>query len=112
MCEVLGVESVPVPADAAGRMDLDAREAALASGRVGTVVLTAGTTGLGAVDPIAEALALRGRYGCRLHVDAAYGGFFALLAHDQRGTGPLGPETAARLGAGGDCGSGVGGPDR
>ncbi len=26
-----------------------------------------------------EALALRERYGCRLHVDAAYGGFFALL---------------------------------
>jgi hypothetical protein len=56
MCEVLGVESVAVPADAAGRMDLDALEPLLASGRVGTVVLTAGTTGLGAVDPVAEAL--------------------------------------------------------
>jgi glutamate/tyrosine decarboxylase-like PLP-dependent enzyme len=105
MCEVLGVESVPVAADAAGRMDLDALEAVLASGRVGTVVLTAGTTGLGAVDPIAEALALRDRYGCRLHVDAAYGGFFALLAHDEQGTGLLGRETAARLRAVGDCDS-------
>ena len=45
----------------------------------GTVVLTAGTTGLGAVDPIHEALALRERYGVRLHVDAAYGGFYTLL---------------------------------
>ena len=61
MCEVLGVESVPVTADAAGRMDLDALEELLATGEVGTVVLTAGTTGLGAVDPIAEALALRDR---------------------------------------------------
>jgi glutamate/tyrosine decarboxylase-like PLP-dependent enzyme len=77
----------------------------LASGRVGTVVLTAGTTGLGAVDPITEALALRERYGCRLHVDAAYGGFFALLARDTGGAGPLGAETAARLRAVAACDS-------
>ena len=105
MCEVLGVESVPVTADAAGRMDLDALEELLATGEVGTVVLTAGTTGLGAVDPIAEALALRDRYGCRLHVDAAYGGFFALLAWDTDGAKLLGPETAARLRAVGGCDS-------
>jgi glutamate/tyrosine decarboxylase-like PLP-dependent enzyme len=82
MCEVLGMRSVPVPADDAGRMDLDALEALLRGGGVSTVVLTAGTTGLGAVDPIEEALGLRDRYGCRLHVDAAYGGFFTLLAWD------------------------------
>jgi glutamate/tyrosine decarboxylase-like PLP-dependent enzyme len=105
MCEVLGVESVPVAADAAGRMDLDALEEVLATGRVGTVVLTAGTTGLGAVDPIAEALALRDRYGCRLHVDAAYGGFFALLAAEGEGAELLGPDTAARLRAVGACDS-------
>ena len=105
MCEVLGVESVAVPADAAGRMDLDALEQVLASGRVGTVVLTAGTTGLGAVDPVAEALALRDRYGCRLHVDAAYGGFFTLLAWDEEAAKLLGPETAARLRAVGECDS-------
>ena len=62
-----------------GRMDLDALEAPCARGDVGTVVLTAGTTGLGAVDRIDEALALRERYGVRIHVDAAYGGFFTLL---------------------------------
>jgi glutamate/tyrosine decarboxylase-like PLP-dependent enzyme len=105
MCEVLGVESVAVPADAAGRMDLDALEELLAAGRVGTVVLTAGTTGLGAVDPIAEALALRERYGCRLHVDAAYGGFFTLLAGDEDGAKLLEPDTAARLRAVGACDS-------
>jgi glutamate/tyrosine decarboxylase-like PLP-dependent enzyme len=105
MCEVLGVESVAVAADAAGRMDLDALERVLATGRVGTVVLTAGTTGLGAVDPVAEALALRERYGCRLHVDAAYGGFFALLAWDEDAAKLLGPETAARLRAVGACDS-------
>jgi glutamate/tyrosine decarboxylase-like PLP-dependent enzyme len=80
MCQVLGVESVAVPATADGRMDLDAVEAECRRGDVGTVVLTPGTTGLGAVDRVDEALALRERYGVRLHVDAAYGGFFCLLA--------------------------------
>ena len=79
MCGVLGVESRAVPTDAVGRIDLDAVEAECARGGVGTVVLTAGTTGLGAVDDIAGALALRERYGVRLHVDAAYGGFYALV---------------------------------
>jgi glutamate/tyrosine decarboxylase-like PLP-dependent enzyme len=80
MCQVLGVESVGVPASADGRIDLDAVERECRRGGVGTVVLTPGTTGLGAVDRVDEALALRERYGVRLHVDAAYGGFFALLA--------------------------------
>jgi glutamate/tyrosine decarboxylase-like PLP-dependent enzyme len=80
MCRVLGIEGHPVPADGQGRIDLDALEDVLRTGDVGTVVLTAGTTGLGAVDPIHAALALRDRYGVRIHVDAAYGGFFTLLA--------------------------------
>ena len=80
MCGVLGVDTVKVPADGSGRMDAGALERVLETGSVGTVVLTTGTTGLGAVDPVDEVLALRDRYGCRLHVDAAYGGFYALLA--------------------------------
>jgi len=79
MCQVLGVEATAVPATPEGRIDLDAVEAECRRGGVGTVVLTPGTTGLGAVDAIDEALALRERHGVRLHADAAYGGFFALL---------------------------------
>ncbi|WP_410649144.1 pyridoxal phosphate-dependent decarboxylase family protein [Amycolatopsis sp. cmx-4-54] len=80
MCGVLGVEGHTVPVDARGAMDLDALEDLLRTGKIGTVVLTAGTTALGTVEPIHEALALRERYGVRVHVDAAYGGFFRLLS--------------------------------
>jgi glutamate/tyrosine decarboxylase-like PLP-dependent enzyme len=69
MCAVLGVEAIAT----------DDLEAAAASGRVGTVVVTAGTTGLGTVDAVEEAVTWRERYGVRVHVDAAYGGFFTLL---------------------------------
>jgi glutamate/tyrosine decarboxylase-like PLP-dependent enzyme len=81
MCQVLRMGSRSVPAGADGRIDLDALDVACARGDVGTVVLTAGTTSLGAIDRIDEALALRERHGVRIHVDAAYGGFFALLDH-------------------------------
>ena len=57
----------------------DALETELRKGDVGTVVVTLGTTAIGAVDPLDEILALRQRYGFRIHVDAAYGGYFRLI---------------------------------
>ncbi len=77
---VLQMPFTTVAADAAGRMDLNALEDELRRGDVGTVVVTMGTTGLGAVDPLPQILALRGRYGFRIHLDAAYGGYFRLIA--------------------------------
>ena len=82
MCRLLGMEAVAIPTTPAGTMDLDALEQALKSERIGTVVATTGTTGLGAVDPVHEIVALCRRFGARVHVDAAYGGFFRLIADD------------------------------
>ncbi|MGW1064938.1 pyridoxal phosphate-dependent decarboxylase family protein [Streptomyces aureus] len=92
MCHVLGVASHAVRTDARGRMDLEDLERVLRTGEVGTVVVTAGTTGLGAVDPVDEILPLARRHGVRVHVDAAYGGFFTLLAGADGPEGlPAGP---------------------
>ncbi|MEW6440239.1 MAG: pyridoxal-dependent decarboxylase [bacterium] len=75
---VLGVPFCAIPVDARGRMDLGALEEALAGRGIGTVVATLGTTAAGAVDPLPAILALRECYDFRLHVDAAYGGYFIL----------------------------------
>jgi glutamate/tyrosine decarboxylase-like PLP-dependent enzyme len=87
MCEVIGARGVEIAVDGRGRMDLDDLRAKLKSHRIGTVVMTSGTTGLGAVDPIDEALELRREFGFRIHVDAAYGGFFKLLADEDETLG-------------------------
>ncbi len=77
---VLKLDYTGVAADRCGRMRMDALEDELRKGDVGTVVATLGTTAIGAVDPLDEILALRERYGFRVHVDAAYGGYFRLIA--------------------------------
>ena len=77
---VLQLPFASVASDTAGRIDLNALEDELRKGDVGTVVTTLGTTALGAVDPLHEILALQAKYGFRIHVDAAYGGYFRLIA--------------------------------
>ena len=67
--------------DARGRMDVQALRSRLARGDVGTVVATMGTTATGSVDPLAEILPLRQKYGFRIHADAAYGGYFQLAGN-------------------------------
>ncbi len=77
--EVLRLEFDAVPCDTRSRMDIDALEQKLKQGNVGTVVATLGTTGTGAVDALPDILALRDKYGFRLHADAAYGGYYVLV---------------------------------
>jgi glutamate/tyrosine decarboxylase-like PLP-dependent enzyme len=78
--EVVGARHETVAATAHGTLDLAALEERLQQGGVGTVVTTLGSTGLGMLDPVDRIADLCEEYDARLHVDAAYGGFFAILA--------------------------------
>lgn len=84
--DVLGIEFSPVAVDAAGRMSAADIEKQLQAGDVGTVVVTMGNTGLGAVDPLCDVLKLREQFDFRIHADAAYGGYFSLSDELQEAT--------------------------
>ncbi|MGK5543742.1 pyridoxal phosphate-dependent decarboxylase family protein [Streptomyces sp. URMC 127] len=103
MCHLLGVPVLTVPVDARGRMDMGGLERLLSTGAAGTVVATTGTTALGAVDPLHRIVPLARRYGVRVHADAAYGGFFRLLADGEQA--PVAPETREALRALAQCDS-------
>ena len=76
---VLKLEYTGIAADRRGRMSMEALESELAKGDVGTVVVTLGTTAVGAVDSLDQVLELRERHGFRVHVDGAYGAYFRLI---------------------------------
>jgi glutamate/tyrosine decarboxylase-like PLP-dependent enzyme len=78
---VLQLPFEKVESDERGRMDMSALAKRVACGDVGTVVATMGTTATGSVDPLLEILELRDKFGFRVHVDAAYGGYFALASN-------------------------------
>ncbi len=83
--EVLGLPFSPVPVASDGRMDIESLEVLLRNGDVGTVVATIGNTGLGAVDPLHDLVALQSDYDFRIHADAAYGGYFVLASAIREG---------------------------
>jgi glutamate/tyrosine decarboxylase-like PLP-dependent enzyme len=80
MAEVIGARHETVAEDELGRLEPQALAGRLEAGGVGTVVATLGTTSLGALDDVETIADLCAQHGARLHVDAAYGGFFALVA--------------------------------
>ena len=76
--QVLQVPFATVATDKNGRMDVSALKKLLPNGDIGTVVATMGTTGIGTTDPLEEIIELADMHNVRVHVDAAYGGYFIL----------------------------------
>ena len=83
MCHLLGISGYAVATDTAGRMDLDGVGGAAAHrhGRHGRDDRRHDRTGCDRPHPRGGS-AVRPKYGVRIHVDAAYGGFFRLIADD------------------------------
>lgn len=75
MCGVLDVEPLKIPVNEEGLFELEKVNAA----EIGTMVITLGTTGLGEVEPLDQILPWARKHGIRIHIDAAYGGFFRTL---------------------------------
>jgi aromatic-L-amino-acid/L-tryptophan decarboxylase len=78
-----------IPIDTRFRMNTAALETSMAedarAGRIPwLVVATAGTTDVGAVDPLEEVAEISGRHKAWFHCDAAYGGPFALCREGKR----------------------------
>ena len=76
--QVLGLKFKKIASDKAGKMDLNRLETLLKTDKIGTVVVTLGTTGLGSTDDLKGILNLKTQYDFRIHIDAAYGGYFRL----------------------------------
>ncbi|MHB1049428.1 MAG: pyridoxal phosphate-dependent decarboxylase family protein [Bacteroidota bacterium] len=75
MCDVIGAKHV--------RLDsFENLEASIIKHSIGTIVVTIGTTSTGEVEPLHTILPIARKHGVRIHADAAYGGFFSLLASD------------------------------
>ncbi len=75
MCGVLAVDSVKIPISQDKNFDLDD----INPEEIGTVVVTLGTTGLGEVEPLNQIIPWAQKHDIRIHIDAAYGGFFRAL---------------------------------
>ena len=75
MCGVLGVEPAKIPVLDDGSFDLNA----INPQEIGTIVVTLGTTGLGEAEPLDQVLAWAKPHSIRIHIDAAYGGFYHTL---------------------------------
>ncbi|HEY2509968.1 MAG TPA: aminotransferase class V-fold PLP-dependent enzyme [Polyangiaceae bacterium] len=85
MCALLRAQAVELPVTPRGHLDLAALDALAAQGPIGTVVVTLGTTGLGAIDPLPAVLERARKHGFRVHADMAYGGYYRLLAAREAG---------------------------
>jgi aromatic-L-amino-acid decarboxylase len=89
---IAGMSEAPlrhVAMDEGYRMRPDALAEAIAADRrqglrPWLVVAAAGTTDVGAVDPLDDLATVARHEGCWFHVDAAYGGFFLLTEHGRR----------------------------
>lgn len=83
-----------VPMDDRFRMDAGELDKLLAKDQTAgrnpfLIIGSVGTTDTGAIDPVADLAGCCKNYNCWLHLDAAYGGFFALVPGMKAQLGPL-----------------------
>ncbi|TVR28822.1 MAG: aspartate aminotransferase family protein [Balneolaceae bacterium] len=80
MCRVLNTPFLEIPVNERGEPDFEFINHH--HSEIGTIVVTMGTTGLGYTEPLKKMSELVSINGVRIHADAAYGGFFRLIADE------------------------------
>ncbi len=78
-CALLGLQLVLLPTNEQHQLEITALKEACEAQPPLAVIGSAGTTGSGHIDPLLAAVKLAGQYQSWLHIDAAWGGFLALL---------------------------------
>lgn len=82
-CQVLGLEFQAIASDEFDRILPSALELACNNTLPVAIVLTAGTTAAGEIDPMKVCLAIAKTFNSWCHIDAAWGGALALLPEHQ-----------------------------
>ncbi len=78
-CTLLDLQLVLLPTNKYHQLDITALKDACEAQPPLAIIVTAGTTGSGHIDPLSATVKLAGQYQSWLHIDAAWGGFLALL---------------------------------
>ncbi len=74
MCDVIGAKHVRLNS-------FENLEESIVQHSIGTIVVTIGKTSTGEIEPLHTILPIAQKHGVRIHADAAYGGFFTILAN-------------------------------
>lgn len=78
-CTLLDIQLLLLPTNEHHQLEVAALKKACEAQPPLAIIVTAGTTGSGHIDPLLAAVKLAGQYQSWLHIDAAWGGFLALL---------------------------------
>jgi glutamate/tyrosine decarboxylase-like PLP-dependent enzyme len=78
-CAILGLEFITIESDSLGRMLPKALQKQCAKYMPTAIVLNAGNTSTGELDPLEDCLAIAKQYDIWCHIDAAWGGALSFL---------------------------------
>ena len=79
-CRILGLQFKPIATNERGELSVEALHHACQHHPPLAIVATAGTSSCGAVDSIADCVALAKKFACWCHIDAAWGGVLMLTS--------------------------------